>query len=89
MDLEKANRALNYYSKQRENPGSYYDDLSAFFEWKENQSPKLKEQQIQQRVNRQGETLPLGVQTSKVETNNVDDNDAFFNEMNNQNFGNY
>lgn len=90
MDLEKANRALNYYGKQRENPKAYYDDLTAFFDWKENQAPDNRANQIQQRVNRQGEVLPLGVQTSNTETKKTPEEEAFFEELKfNQGHGNY
>ncbi len=90
MDLEKANRALNYYGKQRENPDAYYDDLSAFFDWKENQAPDNRANQIQQRVDRQGEVLPLGVQTSETETKKTPEEEAFFEELKfNQGHGNY
>ena len=90
MDLEKANRALKYYSEQRDTPDTYYDDLSAFFDWKEKQPSDLKERQIQQRVDRQGEVLPLGVQTSETETKKTPEDEAFFEELKfNQGHGNY
>jgi len=88
-DLEKANRALNYYSKAQANPEQYYSDLAKHFDFIEGQTPNTKEQEIQQRVNRQNGIAPLGVKTSEAETRTKDENSEFFDEMNNQNFGNY
>ena len=88
-DLEKANRALNYYSKAQANPEQYYNDLAKHFDFIEGQTPNTKEQEIQQRVNRQNGIAPLGVKTSEAETRTKDENSEFFDEMNNQNFGNY
>ena len=82
MDREKASRALSYFSQQRENPDAYYDDLTAYFDWKENQAPDNRANQIQKRVERQGEVAPLGIQTSETETKKISDDDAFFGEMN-------
>ena len=88
-DLEKANRALNYYSRAQANPEQYYNDLAKHFDFIEGQTPNTKEQEIQQRVNRQNGIAPLGVKTSEAETRTKDENSEFFDEMNNQNFGNY
>ena len=89
FDLEKSNRALNYYSRQRENPEAYYKDLAAFYDWKESQSPERRTNQINQRVDRQGKVLPLGVEASASETKKVNDDEVFFDEFKNQDFGNY
>ena len=88
-DLEKANRALNYYAKAQANPEQYHSDLAKYFDFIEGQTPSTKEQEIQQRVNRQNQVQPLGVKTSETETQKTPENEEFFDEMNDQNFGNY
>jgi len=88
-DLEKANRALEWYGKSRTSPEEYYKDIAMVYSIIEGQAPNNREQEIQQRVNRQGETLPLGVKTSETETKKKSDDIEFFDDMNTENFGNY
>jgi len=74
-DLEKANRALTYFSKAQENPEGYTKDLAQFYDWKENAQNK------ERKGNQEDQVLPLGVQTSVTENRKLDENDEFFDAM--------
>lgn len=89
-DLEKATRALTWFSRQRESPEEFFKEMAGYYNYIENQTPVNRANQIQQRVDRQNEISPLGVQTSQAETQKVADNEEFFDDVqHNQGHGKY
>lgn len=82
-DLEKANRALNYFAKVGQDPEAYASKLAEFYDWIENTETKKP------RVTQEGEVVPLAVQTSVTDNQKVEENDEFFGDMKKFNYTKY
>jgi hypothetical protein len=79
LSPEEANQALADFSRDAETPDKYFKDLAEF--WKFRNGQQSKPSKIEQRANRKYELPPLGAETSELGTQQVDPNDAFYNDM--------
>lgn len=79
LSPEEANQALADFSRDAETPEKYFKDLAEFWKFRNGQQPKPSK--IEQRANRKYELPPLGAETSELGTQQVDPNDAFYNDM--------
>jgi len=79
LSPEEANQALADFSQAADTPDKYFKDLAEFWKFKNGQQSKPSK--IEQRANRKYELPPLGAETSETGTQQVDPNDAFYNDM--------
>lgn len=78
LSPEEANQALTDFSQAADTPDKYFKDLAEFWKFKNGLSKPSK---VEQRANRKVELPPLGVENSESETQKVDPNDVFYQDM--------
>ena len=87
LSPEEANQALADFSQAADTPDKYFKDLAEFWKFKNGQSSKPSK--VEQRANRKYELPPLGTETSESETQKVNPDDAFYQDMQGFIKGNY
>ncbi len=85
LNPDEANAALEYYSNIQSTEDEYYGDLAKYFLWKQGNKNSVRTVQIDKRLNRQNNVLPLGVVPAEEETKKVDDSTAFVDDIMNYN----
>ena len=85
LNPDDANGALEYYSQAQKTPDEYYKELANFYLFVKGKKSTVRTEQIDNRLDRQKATLPLGVVPAESETPKVDESTAFFQDVNNFN----
>lgn len=85
LNPDDANGALEYYSQAQKTPEEYYKELANFYLFVKGKKSTVRTEQIDNRLDRQKATLPLGVVPAESETPKADDSTAFFQDVNNFN----